>query len=229
MRGSPLVGGPRIVHHGQWDDAARDIAPGGQALVGRHSAPRPDPDDVPPAAAGRPEADAPRDRGRALRPDGARRDVQTTAVWPAVSPPDTVRPTAVRPSVVRPTVVWPTTSPTPVQPAAAEPVAATPASSRPATGRTDTTRPEGTPTPPAPLTPPPDEEPEDSPRVAGALRTWVERGLMAVLAALTGLGVALWVGVGRTTAVVVAAGLLVLVPVAAWIAASVPGPDHPEN
>lgn len=171
--------------------------------MGRHSAPRPDPDDAPPAVPPEPgpvAADAPRDRTRAVRP---------AVVWP------TTRPTAAQSAAVPPT--------------AAQPVAATPASAPPETSRTKTTRPAAAPTPPTTPASPPDEESEDAPRVAGAVRTWVERGLMGVLAALTGFGVVLWVGVGRTTAVVVATGLLVLVPVAAWIAASVPGPDDPEN
>ncbi|MBU4216016.1 MAG: hypothetical protein KJ548_11310 [Actinobacteria bacterium] len=64
---------------------------------------------------------------------------------------------------------------------------------------------------------------------AGPLRVWVERAALALASAGAGLLVARWAGTSWTTAAAIAGILLVVVPAAAWAAASVPGPDDPEN
>lgn len=70
---------------------------------------------------------------------------------------------------------------------------------------------------------PVDEVPEPE-RPAG-WRVWVERTVLGVAASAGTLLAARWAGAGWSTATWIAIGALVVVPVAAWAAATVPGRD----
>jgi len=59
--------------------------------------------------------------------------------------------------------------------------------------------------------------------------TWIERVLVGIGAAGVIAVVLRWAGTSVTTAVRVGVAVLVLVPVAAWVASTVPGPVDDED
>jgi hypothetical protein len=68
---------------------------------------------------------------------------------------------------------------------------------------------------------------EPAPQASGhrGLVVWVERIGMGLAAGIVMLLVLRWADVSWDAAVVIAAGVTVLVPVAAWVASTVPGHD----
>ena len=72
----------------------------------------------------------------------------------------------------------------------------------------------------------PEPEPTEPEQTTHPIVVWIERVLLGVAAGAGIFGVLVWAGTPWTGALWVAVAIVLIVPLAAWLASTVPGREH---